>query len=53
MLALDRGANDYVVKPFREAELFARIRASLRGFARVEEGDRTLATSTSSLRGAA
>ena len=39
VLALDRGANDYVVKPFREAELFARIRASLRGFARVEEGE--------------
>ena len=28
--ALDRGINDYVTKPFREAELFARIRASLR-----------------------
>jgi two-component system, OmpR family, KDP operon response regulator KdpE len=40
--ALDRGANDYVVKPFREAELFARIRASLRGFARIEEGDQDL-----------
>jgi two-component system, OmpR family, KDP operon response regulator KdpE len=39
VLALDRGANDYVVKPFREAELFARIRASLRGFARIEEGE--------------
>ena len=32
--ALDHGANDYVVKPFREAELFARIRATLRGVAR-------------------
>jgi two-component system KDP operon response regulator KdpE len=28
--ALDRGANDYVVKPFGVAELMARIRASLR-----------------------
>jgi two-component system KDP operon response regulator KdpE len=29
--ALDRGANDYVVKPFGVAELMARVRASLRG----------------------
>lgn len=28
--ALDSGANDYVVKPFREGELMARIRAALR-----------------------
>jgi two-component system KDP operon response regulator KdpE len=28
--ALDGGANDYVTKPFREAELFARLRAVLR-----------------------
>lgn len=28
--ALDRGANDYVVKPFGVAELVARVRASLR-----------------------
>lgn len=28
--ALDSGANDYVTKPFREAELFARLRAVLR-----------------------
>jgi two-component system KDP operon response regulator KdpE len=40
--ALDRGANDYVVKPYREAELFARIRASLRGFERVEAGSHEL-----------
>jgi two-component system KDP operon response regulator KdpE len=37
--ALDRGANDYVTKPFHEAELFARIRASLRGFAWMGQGD--------------
>jgi two-component system KDP operon response regulator KdpE len=28
--ALDSGANDYIVKPFREGELMARIRAALR-----------------------
>jgi two-component system, OmpR family, KDP operon response regulator KdpE len=28
--ALDAGANDYVTKPFREAELMARVRAALR-----------------------
>ncbi|HVY25328.1 MAG TPA: response regulator transcription factor [Polyangiaceae bacterium] len=28
--ALDAGANDYVTKPFREKELFARLRACLR-----------------------
>ncbi len=30
VLGLDAGANDYVTKPFRLAELFARIRAQLR-----------------------
>lgn len=30
VLALDSGANDYVTKPFREAELLARLRAALR-----------------------
>src|SRR5262249_11087392 len=35
----DRGANDYVTKPFREAELLARIRAALRGFAWTEQSD--------------
>lgn len=28
--ALDSGANDYITKPFREAELLARLRAALR-----------------------
>jgi two-component system KDP operon response regulator KdpE len=28
--ALDSGANDYIIKPFREAELLARLRAVLR-----------------------
>ena len=30
VIALDSGANDYVTKPFREAELLARLRAALR-----------------------
>jgi two-component system KDP operon response regulator KdpE len=30
VLAFDAGANDYVTKPFREAELMARVRAALR-----------------------
>jgi two-component system KDP operon response regulator KdpE len=32
--ALDSGANDYVTKPFREGELLARLRSSLRIAAR-------------------
>jgi two-component system KDP operon response regulator KdpE len=31
--ALDSGANDYLIKPFRTGELLARIRSALRGIA--------------------
>lgn len=37
--ALDRGANDYVVKPFGIAELMARVRAVLRSKAAMTAGD--------------
>jgi len=33
VLALDAGADDYVVKPFGIEELLARIRAALRRYA--------------------
>ena len=36
--ALDAGADDYVVKPFSTAELFARIRVALRHRARAASG---------------
>jgi two-component system KDP operon response regulator KdpE len=31
VMALDNGANDYLVKPFRTGELLARIRSAIRG----------------------
>jgi two-component system KDP operon response regulator KdpE len=37
--ALDRGATDYVTKPFREGELMARIRACLRSFAPLRQNE--------------
>jgi two-component system KDP operon response regulator KdpE len=40
--ALDGGANDYVTKPFREAELLARLRAALRSAARASRYAATL-----------
>jgi two-component system KDP operon response regulator KdpE len=42
--ALDAGADDYVVKPFGESELLARLRAALRRGARTREAATTLET---------
>ncbi len=39
--ALDNGANDYLVKPFRTGELLARIRSAMRGNAG-EENDQVI-----------
>jgi len=36
--ALDRGANDYVTKPFSMGELMARIRAALRSYSEAPRG---------------
>lgn len=38
----DAGADDYIVKPFRAAELLARLRAQLRTFARSEQAVLTI-----------
>jgi len=42
--ALDAGADDYVVKPFGEGELLARLRAAIRRGARTRKAATTLAT---------
>jgi len=42
--ALDSGANDYIRKPFREAELLARLRAALRVAGRRERRHEVLST---------
>lgn len=41
VLALDLGANDYITKPFGNAELMARVRAALRD-RRILEGESTI-----------
>jgi two-component system KDP operon response regulator KdpE len=47
--ALDRGADDYVVKPFGIAELMARVRAALRQKAEPQENDEVLTIGTLTL----
>lgn len=39
--ALDNGANDFLVKPFRTGELLARIRSAMRGLNKDEESNST------------
>jgi DNA-binding response OmpR family regulator len=41
---LDSGANDYLTKPFAEAELFARIRAQLRSPDNQDQDDTKVTT---------
>ena len=39
VIALDNGANDFLIKPFRTGELLARIRSALRSIDNSEEND--------------
>ena len=42
--ALDKGANDYVTKPFGTGELLARVRATIRNSRHIESGERVIKT---------
>lgn len=42
ILGLDKGADDYIVKPFNPMELFARINALLRRLSYLEQGNRLI-----------